>query len=125
MMRFKRNKGKVAMVILVIIAIVGAIRIFYAACILENFIQAMVITMILLVIVIVVGKFPDDFDYIIRVEETYIVIEESKNCHTRLDKHFTIADKNWYTILLTDGLTRIPIGYNKKVLEFLDSVKES
>lgn len=128
MRKFKRCLGNVFIVILfvdlfqlVIACIVR--RNLWNITVTPSDVKFLIIECIIPVLVLILFFIsPPDFDYLINVGDTYIIFEMSEEDHRRINKNFTISIKTRQYLVLTDGVTRIKIAYNKEVLKFLNEI---
>lgn len=129
MRRFKRYLGLVFVVIVYVYLFQLVI-----ACIVQKNLWSMTVTpstvkfgiiegIIFVSWLISFSILPPDFNYLIKVDDTYIIFEMDEEDHRRINKNFTISIKTRRYMVLTDGVSRIKIAYNKEVLEFLEEIK--
>lgn len=87
------------------------------------FITLSVVMLILGLLVIIVDfALLPDFEYSIRVQNDIIIFEMDEEDHRRINKSFTIVSKDRKHLVISDGISRIRIAYNKEVLDFLNEI---
>lgn len=123
---FKRSRGTIVTVILFSL---WCVLLFLLNIILPNAILSVALRwgMLLISCSIIISTFVSliipDFDYVIDASSKpeYLVFDLSETNRRILNKHFTVFDRNRRTIVLCDESgQKIPIRYNKEVLEFLE-----
>lgn len=121
MRKFSRKTNRVVALVGVFLGILfGGIAIRIAMLGSEDATQYVIAAYITLIVTaIVTSVLPSDFGYYIRCDGEFFIFEFSSEDVRPIKRKYTVVKKTWKEIVLTDGIARIKIAYNNKVLEFL------
>ena len=116
-MQFKRSIQTILLSILIPLIILY----LTALALIGTYTYLIIVLLILIISVFIVAfVLPPDFDYYIRVCDDTIIFEFSRTDHRSISNKFVISNSTERYMVLDDGDSRIRIGYDKKVKEFLE-----